>query len=1003
MYTVSWWAASWPEALRMNGGLHLIMKRTTPAIGLMGLIVVCGVTSARAAGVRIQSDRILLQTDHVTYAIGRDGLNKSFTDHRSGAELLDAAAVPFMFVSRDGVWTPSTALEWDSGFLQVTFADTGIRAKVHTRVFPNYLTLELTAINDQRISEVQMVRLPLTITQSIGSNLVHCRDSSHAAALIPLNMETHCYVAPLQRSGVDQPPAPMAYGGARGHIGPKDGQHPVLIAHADRRLRLDGAKVAVVGCAPDTLLDVIEQIEVENGLPHPTLEGIWARRSPELMKSLLYTDISEATADEVIAYAKAGGFTTVHINRPVWCASNGSYLINRKNFPSGEAGLMAVSRKIHAAGLKFGMHNWEMVIHKHDPLVRPVPVQGFLMYPDRQRILAADIGPDDTFIPTTTSPNGLLSGGDKAVHYGRDLRIGDEIIIYGDLKRTKPYGFTGCLRGALGTRRSKHTQGSPIDNFAEFYWSYYKPDLQGDLFDRLMRAEAALLDKFEVDYYYPDGAGENTNQYPPVLPDWYIRGLSAVKRFHYTRRDVRFAHGATSNFAWHVLTQGNHSDSVQIGVIEHFNRSLAEAAHFRADLQPIDLGWFGYFTHNVTGLATRPREMAYAWSKALAYEAPISLSTDKARLDGNGRTGEIFSLIRDWEKLKVAGYFPQSIRDQLKQPNREFFLEGIGRDQWQIRPVTYAPDHYVASIDGVQNVWTFQSTQPAQPLKVSIEPMPQLADYGDAQNVVLLESGPLQLATTGAGPMWGPREVPGMELKLQTANEPSPGGGKALQVAAANRGEHLQGWACAEVILKATKNLLGHRALGAWVKGDGSGAYLHFTIESGRRSARDYYTRLDFLGWKYVRMYESAGGEIYDFQFPFSNYWALGIMSFEAVDRVYVFLTNLPPGKTATASFGRVEALRETPLPVVNPGVTVGGETIVFPVTLQPGWYLEYGGDEMVHVFDPNGFTKAKVRPVGMAPTIDNGDNQITFFCEPGKAHGQTAKVRFVTRGVPLR
>ena len=242
-----------------------------------------------------------------------------------------------------------------------------------------------------------------------------------------------------------------------------------------------------------------------------------------------------------------------------------------------------------------------------------------------------------------------------------------------------------------------------------------------------------------------------------------------------------------------------------------------------------------------------------------------------------------------------------------------------------------------------------------------------------------------------------------MELQLTTDAEPAPGGGKAFQVTAANKGKQLQGWACAEVILGKTLQLAGHPALGAWVLGDSSGAYLHFTLESGRRSARDYYTRLDFSGWKYVQMYESAGGEIYDFQFPFSNYWALGIMDYEAVDRVYVFLTNLPPGKTAAAGFGRVEALRETPLPVVNPGVTVRGETIVFPVTLQPGWYLEYTEGDVVRVFDPNGFTKAEVRPRGRVPTIASGKNPISFFCDPGKTRGQTVKVRFVTRGKPLR
>ncbi|MDP7017096.1 MAG: hypothetical protein QGG36_14920, partial [Pirellulaceae bacterium] len=864
------------RALIRNLVLGGMMKITVTTILTVGILWLFGAALASAAGVRAEGDRIVCETDHVAYAVGTDGLNKAFTDRRTGRDYLEGDPVPFMFVEKDGQWTPSTAVQWDRGFLHVTFAETGIRAKLHTRAFANYLTLELIAVNDHTISEIHLARVPLKITQTIGGSLVHCRDDDFAAAIIPLNMETHCYVAPLRRAADGRTPPPLVYGGARGHVGPKGGEHPVLIAHADQRLRLDGAKVAVIGCPTKNLLDIIEQIEIDNGLPHPTIDGVWARKSPEQMKSILYTDISEATVDQVIAYAKAGGFSTIHINRPVWCASNGSYLINRKNFPGGEAGLLSVSRKIHAAGLKFGMHNWEMVIYKHDPLVHPVPAKGFLMYPDRRRILASDIGPDDTFIPTTTSPNGLLSKGDKAVHYGRDLRIGDEIIIYGDLKRTKPYGFTGCLRGALGTKRTAHKATAAIDNFAEFYWSYYKPDLQGELFDRIMRAEAALLDKFEVDYYYPDGAGENTNQYPHVLPDWYVRGLAAVKRYHYTRREVRFAHGAVSNFAWHVMTQGNHSDSVQNGVIEHFNRSLAESAHFRANLQPYDLGWFGYFTHNVTGPATRPREMAYAWCKALSHGAPISLSTDKRRLDGNGRTQEIFSMIRNWEQLKIAGYFSEDIREQLKQPDREFALEQTRDGQWRVRPVSYAPAKYVPDVDGEQNAWSFHSDHPAQPLRVLIEPMPELAAHGNPENVVLIKPGPLKLATTGAGPMWGPRMATGVELELKDSNQASPEPGKSFEITAANKGKQPLGWACAEIILDGKKNLLGHRALGAWVKGDGSGAYLHFTIESARRSARDYYTRLDFKGWKYVRMHQSAGGEIYDFKFPFSNYWALG-------------------------------------------------------------------------------------------------------------------------------
>ncbi len=981
------------------------MRTARIAIMAAGIMSLCSVLAMGEPGVRAQGDRIILQTDHVVYAVGTDGLNKAFRDRQTRQDHQAATGpVPFMAVEKDGQWIGSTAVKWARGFLHVTFADTGIRAKVHVRAFANYLTLELTALNDHTISEIHLVRVPLDITQTIGSGLTHCRDDNYAAALIPLNIETHSYAVSLEPAVPGEPIPGMVFKGARAHVGPRGGDLPVLIAHADRRIRLDGAKVAVIGCPTESLLDIIEQVEIDNGLPHPTIDGVWARRSPDMMKSILYTKVSEDTADEMIAYAKAGGFTYVHINRPHWCASNGSFLINKKNFPNGEAGLLAVSRKVHAAGLKFGLHNWEMVVHKRDPLVTPVPAQGFLMYPERQRILAADIGPGDSFIPTTTSPRGLLEKGDKSGYHGRDLRIGDEIIIYGDLQIGEPYGFTNCQRGAHGTVTAAHAAGTKIENFAEFYWSHYLPDIKADLFDRVIRAEAALLDRVEADYFYPDGSGQNTNPYPTQwLPNWYTRGLSAVKRFHYTRREVRFSHGPVSNAAWHVLTQGNHSDCVQTGVIQHFNRCLSEIHHSEKNFVPFDLGWFGYFTHNATGLATRPREMAYAWCKALAYAAPISLATDKARLDGNGRTQEIFAMIRNWEQLKIAGYFPQRIREQLKEPNRDFALEQTAKGKWQIHPVTYAPQKYVAKVDGKQNVWTFDSAHPGQPLRVFIDPKPQLAEYGDPANVILIKPGPLNLRTTGAGPAYGSREAPGMEFALRRSAEDSPGGGKSFDVTTANKGDNPKGWACAEVLLDGRKNLLQHRALGTWVKGDGSGAYLHFAIESGRQNVRDYYVRLDFTGWKYVRMPESAGGEIYDFKFPLSSYFSLGIMNYETVDRVYVFITNLPPGATATARFGRLEGLKETPGTLHNPGLTVKGQSITFPVRLEPDWYLEYDGDGPVRVFDPNGFIKAQVQPQGTAPTIRKGSSQVTFFCDRGQDRGETAKVTLITRGKSLR
>ena len=207
------------------------------------------------------------------------------------------------------------------------------------------------------------------------------------------------------------------------------------------------------------------------------------------------------------------------------------------------------------------------------------------------------------------------------------------------------------------------------------------------------------------------------------------------------------------------------------------------------------------------------------------------------------------------------------------------------------------------------------------------------------------------------------------------------------------------------MILDSVQDLREHRALGVWVDGDGSGTNLHFTLEdSGRWQVRDFYVPLDFKGWKHVEMPKWAQREVYDFRFPFSNYTALRGMSFDSVARLYVFLTNVPAGGSTTVRFSRLEALHElTPRAVHNPGLTVNGESITFPVTIEPSWYLEYAGSGPVRVFDAHGFAKAKFMPKGPAPSLQSGNNSLTFFCNRAPDYGETVEVTPITRGKPLR
>ena len=894
------------------------------------------------------------QTDLLSYEIGADGRNKAMRNRRTGKNYL-ARPSAFLTVVKDGRRIESTGIIPDGENLRVKFGDSGIETTVRVRSLPQYLTFELAALSDPSIAYVELANLPLTLTKYVSGMLASCRDDEYAAAVIPLNMETHS--------------------------ASKEG---TLIAEADHRVRLAGTKFAVLGCPTAELLDRVERIELENGLPHPTLGGVWARRSPEQMRSYLFVDLSEATADAMIDYAKAGGFGYIVVYDGVWNASHGTYPVHRKNFPAGPDSLKAVSRKIHAAGLKFGMHNLDMIVDKSDALVHPVPAAGFMMYPDRRRTLAAGINAAVAFVPTTTSPAGLLAKADKSRFHGRDLRIGDEIITYDDLQLAPPYGFTGCTRGAHGTAAAAHPAGAAIENFSEFI-DFYRPDVKSELYDRVARAAAASLDEYGFDYIYPDGTGENLGFWPDE-PVWYAYNIVISKLFGYTKREVLWGHAPINDYSWHIFSRGNTTDFVQTGVMRHFDRvSVAGAKNSMVELQPFEFGWFGYFNNALDVVATRPREMEYAWSKALAYGAAMSLETNKKALDANGRTREIFSTIRKWEELKLHGAVPARLRERLKSPGVEFGLDGAG-----IVPVSYSPEKYVTA----KETWTYHNPHRAQPPRVTVDAMSALAQHGDAANVVLLDpSGKLNLSTSGAGPLGEPaRQTPGVVFALKPS-------ATDFRVSAANQGLAAEGWGCAEIILDGgPKDLSRHRALGVWVQGDGSGAYLHFVLEdSGRWSVRDYYVRLDFKGRRYIEIPESAKGEIYDFAFPYSNYWAIRNINFRAITRLYVFLTGLKPGQAVNAGFGRVEALEERRMPLENLTLGINGESVTFPARLETGWYLEFTGQGKARVFDANGFTMAEVAPAGAIPTLRAGMNRIDSVQQ-----NAPYKVTLSTRGEPL-
>lgn len=137
-----------------------------------------------------------------------------------------------------------------------------------------------------------------------------------------------------------------------------------------------------------------------------------------------------------------------------------------------------------------------------------------------------------------------------------------------------------------------------------------------------------------------------------------------------------------------------HIDKVKIkGVLDTYK-----------NLMPAEFGWFGYFTETPSYHATQPDEIEYLCNKCLGYNAPLSIETSVDTLKKNGWTPEISSIIKNYEMLRLKNYFSEEVKAKLREPGAEFRLTKVAEGKWRLRPVKHI-EHYVRSIDGINNVW----------------------------------------------------------------------------------------------------------------------------------------------------------------------------------------------------------------------------------------------------------------------------------------------------------
>ena len=203
-------------------------------------------------------------------------------------------------------------------------------------------------------------------------------------------------------------------------------------------------------------------------------------------------------------------------------------------------------------------------------------------------------------------------------------------------------------------------------------------------------------------------------------------------------------------------------------------------------------------------------------------------------------------------------------------------------------------------------------------------------------------------------------------------------------------------------------NLSEHEAMGVWIHGDGKGEVLNFQLGTPKpfEAHADHYVIVNFTGWRYFEFVEPESERFEDFSWPYgrciySQYRTrLGMKN---VEWLHLWFNNVPVHQKVRCYLSPIKALPLFKHKISRPTIAAGRRTILFPVEIESGCYLEFNGQDDCRLLGPKRELIQQVTPEGEIPVLEAGENNITFRCDESATRAR-ANVTVITYGnTPLR
>ena len=306
------------------------------------LTVLTAIAMATAVRADSPAASIAIECDSFRYSIGPDGRNRGFLDKATGAECLAQEPSPCARLKKAGKEYPATKASREGDRLRIEFGDSGVSADLRFTPSGRRVVVEVVGVKGDGLDELTFIDVPLKLKGQAGEPF--------AACCLALNLKTNVQAIPgpssrlqamcyprfgiYRRPGspgrLPHGPAPPGPPGG-GQRSPRPASFAPGRAVGPRRRNQPGL------------------VPVQFRRPHRADRG----RMDQRYESLRHE--------------------SDRLPPPVPRSASATCDLNPQFYPRGKDSLKAVIDKLHAAGIKAGLHTYAFFMDKSCPWVTPVP------------------------------------------------------------------------------------------------------------------------------------------------------------------------------------------------------------------------------------------------------------------------------------------------------------------------------------------------------------------------------------------------------------------------------------------------------------------------------------------------------------------------------------------------------------------------------------------------------------------------------------------------------